>query len=69
MKHSDSPRIALSEWLSDGVMVHFEGGESVFFSAQFLYEQRKAHVNRTFAADGTELDAQVEDTGTPPRNP
>ena len=31
--------IVFSEWLPTGVMVHFEGGVSVFFSARFLYEQ------------------------------
>ena len=32
--------IVFSEWLSTGVIVHFKGGVSVFFPAQFLYDQR-----------------------------
>jgi hypothetical protein len=40
--------IVFSEWLSTGVMVHFEGNLSVFFPAQFLYEQRMVPPNRMF---------------------
>ena len=40
--------IVFSEWLPTGVMVHFEGNVSVFFPAQFLYEQRKVAPNRVF---------------------
>jgi hypothetical protein len=40
--------IVFSEWLPTGVMVHFEGNISVFFPAQFLYEQRKVQPNRIF---------------------
>jgi hypothetical protein len=40
--------IVFSEWLPTGVMVHFEGNVSVFFPAQFLYEQRKVPPNRIF---------------------
>ena len=36
-----SPRIAFSEWLPTGVMVHFQDGDSVFFPAEFLYEARE----------------------------
>jgi hypothetical protein len=42
--------IVFSEWLPTGVMVHFEGGVSVFFPAQFLYEQREAQPNQIFRA-------------------
>ena len=41
MTQSDLSPIVFSEWLSSGIMVHFEGGVSVFFSARFLYEQRE----------------------------
>jgi hypothetical protein len=44
--------IVFSEWLPTGVMVHFEGGVSVFFSAQFLYEQRRVQPNQMFRTDG-----------------
>jgi hypothetical protein len=40
--------IVFSEWLPTGVMVHFEGNVSVFFPAQFLYEQRMVPPNRMF---------------------
>ena len=38
--------IVFSEWLPTGVMVHFKGNISVFFPAQFLYEQRDVQPNR-----------------------
>ena len=41
MTQSGPSPIVFSEWLPTGVMVHFEGGVSVFFSARFLYEQRE----------------------------
>jgi hypothetical protein len=44
--------IVFSEWLPTGVMVHFEGNVSVFFPAQFLYEQRKVSPNRIFQTHG-----------------
>jgi hypothetical protein len=44
--------IVFSEWLPTGVMVHFEGGVSVFFSARFLYEQRRVQPNQMFRTDG-----------------
>lgn len=44
--------IVFSEWLPTGVMVHFEGNVSVFFPAQFLYEQRKVPPNRIFQTHG-----------------
>jgi hypothetical protein len=40
--------IVFSEWFSTGVMVHFEGGLSVFFPASFLYEQRQIQPNQMF---------------------
>ncbi len=43
--------IVFSEWLPTGVMVHFEGGVSVFFSARFLFEQREAQANLMFRTD------------------
>lgn len=49
-QHDPSP-IVFSEWLPTGVMVHFEGGVSVFFSAQFLYEQREVRPNQLFQKD------------------
>ena len=36
------PRITLCEWVSTGVMVHFEDGLCVFYSARVLYEQSRA---------------------------
>jgi hypothetical protein len=47
---SPSP-IVFSEWLPTGIMVHFEGGVSVFFPAQFLYEQREVRPNQIFQTD------------------
>jgi hypothetical protein len=43
--------IVFSEWLPTGVMVHFEGGLSVFFSARFLYDQREVEPNQMFRTD------------------
>ncbi len=43
--------IVFSEWLPTGVMVHFQGGLSVFFPVEFLYEQRTAPPNRVFQAE------------------
>jgi hypothetical protein len=48
MDQVDLSSIVFSEWLPTGVMVHFEGGVSVFFSARFLYEQREVHPNQMF---------------------
>jgi hypothetical protein len=31
--------------------LHFEGGVSVFFSAEFLYEQREVQPNQIFCTD------------------
>jgi hypothetical protein len=55
MNQSVLSSIVFSEWLPTGVMVHFEGGLSVFFSAQFLYEQRQVQPNQMFRTDGTSL--------------
>jgi hypothetical protein len=49
-QHCPSP-IVFSEWLPDGIIVHFEGNVSVFFPAQFLYEQRKVQPNRILQTD------------------
>lgn len=46
-----SPRIKFSEWLPNGIMVHFEGHDSVFFAASFLYEQRSSAPNEIFGVD------------------
>lgn len=46
MSDSNHPRIAFSERLSTGIVVHFEDGISILFTAQFLYEQRYAPPNR-----------------------
>jgi hypothetical protein len=46
MSDSNHPRIAFSERLSIGIVVHFEDGTSVLFSAPFLYEHRNAPPNR-----------------------
>jgi hypothetical protein len=46
MSDSNQPRIAFSERLSIGIVVHFEDGTSVLFSAQFLYENRDAPPDR-----------------------
>jgi hypothetical protein len=51
MNQTGLSHIVFSEWLPTGVMVHFEGGVSVFFSAQFLYEQRGTQSNRIFLTD------------------
>jgi hypothetical protein len=51
MKQPDSSPIVFSEWLPTCIMVHFEEGLSVFFSAQFLYEQREVRPNQVFRKD------------------
>ena len=56
MKHTFTPRIACSEWLPTGVMVHSERGESVLYSAQSLYDQRENPPNMIFDPDGSGLD-------------
>jgi hypothetical protein len=43
--------IVFSEWFPTGVMVHFEGGISVFFPAGFLYGQRELPPNQMFQTD------------------
>jgi hypothetical protein len=43
--------ILFSERLPTGVMVHFEEGVSVFFSARFLFEQREVQPNQIFLTD------------------
>jgi hypothetical protein len=43
--------IVFSEWLSTGIMVHFKGGVSVFFPAQYLYDQREVPPNQLFQTD------------------
>jgi hypothetical protein len=43
--------IIFSEWLPTGIMVHFKGGVSVFFPAQYLYERREAPPNQLFQND------------------
>jgi len=48
MKQHDPSPIVFSEWLPSGIMVHFEGGVSVFFPAKFLYEQREVLPNQVF---------------------
>jgi len=48
MSDTNQLRIISSETLSNGIMVHFEGGDSVFFSAQFLYDKRDAPSNKVF---------------------
>jgi hypothetical protein len=55
--------IVFSEWLPTGIMVHFEGGLSVFFSAQFLYDQREVQPNQVFRMD--EAPSRREATSTP----
>ena len=59
--------IVFSEWLSTGVMVHFEGGVSVFFPAQYLYDQRDVPPNQTFHALD-ELQAPFDDASTSTRS-
>jgi hypothetical protein len=51
MNQPDLSPIVFSEWLPTGVMVHFEGGVSVFFPARFLYEQRDVQPNQMFRND------------------
>lgn len=45
MPGSPTPRIVSSERLTTGIVVHFEGGESVFYPAPFLYQYRAVHPN------------------------
>jgi hypothetical protein len=53
--------IVFSEWLPTGVMVHFEGGVSVFFSAKFLYEQREVQPNQVFRTDEPFTSGEIKD--------
>jgi hypothetical protein len=46
--NNPGPRIIFSEWLPTGIVVHFEGGVSIFFLARTLYEQREAQPNLSF---------------------
>jgi hypothetical protein len=48
MNDSSHPRIISSEWLATGVMVHFEKSVSVFYPAEFLFEEREHKPNRIF---------------------
>jgi len=63
MNQASLANIVFSEWLPTGVMVHFEGGVSVFFAARFLYEQRDILPNRLFltsdacSAEGNKSDS------------
>lgn len=51
MAESGFPPIAFAEWLTTGVMVHFEGGKSVFYPAGFLFEHSDAGEIRQFPPD------------------
>lgn len=63
MNQTSTPRIAFSEWLPTGIMVHFESGESVLYSSQFLYEQKETPPNTIFASDGSRIgDAESNHT-------
>jgi hypothetical protein len=55
MKQNDPSPIVFSEWLPTGIMVHFEGGVSVFFPAEFLYEQREVRPNQVFRIENEHL--------------
>jgi hypothetical protein len=52
--------IVFSEWLPTGVMVHFEGGVSVFFSAEFLYGQRRVQPNQMFRTNAASPDKRED---------
>jgi hypothetical protein len=68
MNQPDLSPIVFSEWLPTGVMVHFEGGVSVFFPTRFLYEQRDVQPNQMFRTDEATPRRGVlpDDTNTPP---
>jgi hypothetical protein len=51
MNESTHPLIISSEWLPTGVMVHFDKQVSVFYPAEFLYEQREHEPNRIYRQD------------------
>jgi hypothetical protein len=55
MNESNHPRIISSEWLPTGIMVHFDKRVSVFYSAEFLYEQRGHESNRIYRQDKKSL--------------
>jgi hypothetical protein len=48
MSASRNPRIVFSERLTDGIMVHFADGVSVFFPVEFLLEHRESSATRVF---------------------
>jgi len=56
MTQTLTPRIAFSEWLPTGIVVHFERGESVLYPAQFLYEQRETPPNMRFSSRDSSID-------------
>lgn len=51
MDQAGQSPIVFSEWVPTGIMVHFEGGVSVFFSARFLYDQREVQPNQIFRTE------------------
>jgi hypothetical protein len=59
--------IVFSEWLPTGVVVHFEGNVSVFFSARFLYEQREDQENQIFCTVTPCREDYAADPGELPR--
>jgi hypothetical protein len=54
MSESNNPRIVFSERLATGIVVHFEDHVSVYFPAQFLYEQPLAQPDIDFSEDDEE---------------
>ena len=51
MADSAGPRILFAEWLPIGIVVHFAGGESVFYSAEFLHQHRQSPGNKLLHQD------------------
>jgi hypothetical protein len=48
MSEANHPKVIFSEWLSTGVIVRFEDGVSVFYSAEFLSKNRNDPSNKVF---------------------
>jgi len=42
MTDTTTPHITFAEWLPTGVVVHFDGGFTVFYPAVFLFENRQS---------------------------
>lgn len=47
------PQVTFAEWLSGGVVIHFDNGECSWFAADFLFANRETPPNYLFGNDST----------------